>query len=569
MLPSWRVARVSESPLIRAATFQVAGYLVEPSLLRVSGQGKDARLEAKAMQVLVYLAAQSGRVVSRSELEEQLWPGRIVTEDSVTSTISKLRRVFADDARRPRVIETVPKTGYRLIGEVTDVRTLGDAEGIPASSAAPPGGRGRRRGARWFAGGAAGLLLLFGGWGLLERVGSPPENPAVAVLPFENLGAAPEQDYFANGITADLITDLSKLSGLLVIAPGFSPADGSTGTVQRRTSAGTDVDYLVVGSVQRLGDRLRINVQIIEAAVERALWGERYDGLIDDIFAVQDRLTEAVTAALKVELSPRERELLAKRPTASVVAYDHYLRGLEEHGGRSQVQNLAARDHFETAIGLDPAFARAYAGLAMTHSRDAIDGWTTTPTRSLAVAEELAKKAVEMDPALPQVHFVTGQVALFQDRHLAAIEATERAVAVNRNYADAYALLAWIMNYAGRPDEAFSALERAMSLNPRPPASYLEILGEIRFVQGRFDDAALTFQRVLSVNPGYTRARMWNAAALASAGLMEEAEWEAAELLAESPGFALNRLESAFPFKDPRMLDSVLDGLRKAGLPEY
>jgi len=559
---------MSESPLIREAPFRVAGYLVEPSLHRVSGQGREARLEAKAMQVLVYLAAQSGRVVSRSELEEQLWPGRIVTEDSVTSTISKLRRVFGDDARRPRVIETVPKTGYRLISKVTPIPASDDAEGIPASSSAPPGGWARRRSVRWFVGVVVGLLLLVGAWGLLELVGSLPAKPAVAVLPFENLGATPEQDYFANGITADLITDLSKLSGLLVIAPGSAPVDG-TGAAQRQTSAGMDPDYLVVGSVQRLGDRLRINVQIIESDVERALWGERYDGRIGDVFEVQDRLTEAVTAALRVELSPRERLLLAKRPTASVVAYDHYLRGFQEHGGRSQAQNLAARDHFETAIGLDPAFARAYAGLAMTHSRDAIDGWTTTPSRSLALAEELANKAAEMDPALPQVHFVAGQIALFQGRHLAAIEATERAVAQNRNYADAYALLAWIMNYAGRPDEASSALERAMSLNPRPPASYLEILGEIRFVQGRFRDAASTFERVLAVNPGYTRARMWNAAALASAGLMGEAEWEAAELLAVSPGFALNRLESAFPFKDPRMLDSVLDGLRKAGLPEY
>ena len=555
---------MSEISLPKAGTFLVAGYLVEPSILRVSGHGKEARLEAKAMQVLLYLVEHAGRVVSRVELEGELWPGRIVTEDSVTNAISKLRRVFGDDARRPRVIETVPKSGYRLIGEVTPIDTSGDAGRMSARPAAPSGRKWRTS---WFIGAVAALLLLMTAWWLLERDGALAAKPAVAVLPFENLGATPAQDYFANGITADLITDLSKLSGLLVFAPDSAHTGDAAEDGRREIFRGPNLDYLVVGSVQRLGERLRINVQIIEVSIERTLWGERYDGLVNDVFELQDRLTAAVTAALKVELSPQERVILAKRPTASVVAYDHYLRGFEEHGGRSEVQNLSARAHFEKAIELDPAFARAYVGLAMTHSRDAIDGWTMTPSRSLEVAESLAKKAVGMDPSLPQVHFVTGQVALFQRRHLAAIEAAERAIAADHNYADAYALLAWTLNYAGRPDDALPTLERAMTLHPRPPASYLEILGEIRFAQGRYEEASSTFQRVLAINPSYTRARMWNAAALARAGSLGEAEWEAAELLAASPEFALDRLERAFPFKNPRTLDVLLDGLRKAGLP--
>ena len=566
---------MNSKALNTAAPLEVAGCRVEPSILRVTRAGEHARLEFKTMQVLVYLVEHAGRVVSRGELEERLWPGRIVTEDAVTNTIAKLRRVFGDDARHPRVIETVPRIGYRLIAQVMPIGEVDEQGRASSISTIHAEKRGWRPSASWVAGAFLVLLLLVGAWGFLGKDGTPPDQtvplsgkPAVAILPFENLGASPEQDYFANGITADLITDLSKVSGLLVIAPGsvFAYKDSEAGP--REISVELDVDYVVLGSVQRLEDRLRVNVQLIEASVERALWGERYDAAMDDIFEVQDRLTTAVIAALKIELAPTERAILAKRPTASIAAYDHYLRGLEDHGHRSKEQNLSARDHFQRAMELDPSFARAYAGLALTHSRDAIDGWTATPSRSLEQAADLADKAAEMDPSLPQVHFVSGQVDLFRRRHVQAIEATQRAIRVDPNYADAYALSAWILNYAGRPDKALASMEKAMRLNPRPTGSYLEVLGEIRFAQGRYDKSIFLFERVLDINPNYTRARMWIAAALAHAGSRYRAEWEATELLVLSPDFTLTRLEFAFPFKDPRKLDALLDGLRKAGLTD-
>ncbi len=564
----------NERLLNQTGPFQVAEYCVEPSSLRVTLDGAEVRLEAKTMLVLLYLAEHAGRVVSRAELERELWPGRIVTEDSVTNAIAKLRRIFSDDAHNPRVIETVPKSGYRLIAEVGPIDAAAEGGGvrlIPTPSAEP---QARRPRAPYITGIVAVLVLLVVFWRVRDgveiapgRTGPLSDKPAVAVMPFENLGATPEQDYFANGITSNLITDLSKLEGLLVIAPGSVFAYKGSTAGPRQISAELDVDYVVVGSVQRQATTLRINVQLIEARVDRALWGERYTGLLTDVFDMQDQLASGVIAALQVELAPAERASLANRPTASVAAYDHYLRGLEDHGSRTEAQNLSARGHFEQAIELDPGFARAYAGLALTHSRDAIDGWTATPSRSLEVAAQLADKAARMDPLLPQVHFVTGQVDLFRRRHEQAIAAAQRAIAVDSNYADAYALLAWTLSYAGRPGRALSALEKAMRLNPRPPASYLEILGEIRFVQGRYGESASTFQRVLDINPGYTRARMWNAAALARAGSMDAAAWEATELLVANPNSALARLEFAFPFKDPRTLDTLFDALRDAGLP--
>jgi TolB-like protein/DNA-binding winged helix-turn-helix (wHTH) protein/Tfp pilus assembly protein PilF len=555
-----------------AAPFEVAGCRVEPSILRVTRAGEHTRLESKAMQVLVYLVENAGRVVSRGELEEHLWPGRIVTEDAATNAIAKLRRVFGDDARHPRVIETVPKIGYRLIAQVMPIGEVDEPDRASSNIRIHTDRKGWRPSAIWVAGMFL-ILLLVGAWEFLGRDETPPGGPgplsgkpAVAILPFENLGASPEQDYFANGVTADLITDLSKVSGLLVIAPGSVFAYKDSGARPRQVSAELDVDYVVLGSVQRSGDRLRVNVQLIEARDERALWGERYDGAMSDIFEVQDKITAAVIGALEIELAPTEQAVLARRPTASIAAYDHYLRGLEDHGHRTKDQNLSAREHFRRALDLDPSFARAYAGLALTHSRDAIDGWTATPSRSLEQAAALADKAAEMDPSLPQVHFVTGQVDLFRRRHVPAIEAAQRAIRVDPNYADAYALSAWILNYAGRPDKALVSMEMAMRLNPRPTASYLEVLGEIRFTQSRYDESVSIFERVLDINPNYTRARMWIAAALAHAGSRDRAEWEATELLVLSPDFTLTRLEFAFPFKDPLKLDALLDGLRKAGL---
>ncbi len=567
---------LSERSPTQARSFEIAGWRVEPPSLRVTIDGEETRLEAKVMLVLVYLAEHAGRVVSRSELEEQLWPGRVVTEDSVTKAIAKLRRVFGDDAHDPRVIETVPKSGYRLIAEVTPVIETDEEAAASSRQAASTRRRDRRPRLPWVLGGLAILILvLIATRAFWQRATESPASsqplsgaPAVAVLPFQNLGEAPEEDYFANGITADLITDLSKAQGLLVIAPGSAISSTNGGARPGRVSAALDVDYVIVGSVQRQETDLRINVQVIVARTERALWGERYSGRVSDLFEIQDRLAAAVIAALNLELAPSAQENLASRPTASVAAYDHYLRGLEDHGTRDEDQNLSARAEFERAITLDPSFARAYAGLALTYARDAIDGWTPAPSRSLSLAAENAAKAVSLDPSIPQAYFATGEIALFQRRHLEAIAAAERAIAVHPNYADAYALLAWTLNYAGRSNKAETALENAMRLNPRPPASYLEILGEIRFAQGRYDESAAAFQRVLAINPGYTRARLWNAAALARVGHQDRAEWEAAELLIGSPDLAIKRLSFAFPFKDARTLDILVDALRKAGVPE-
>lgn len=564
---------MTEKPLTETTPFEVDGNSVDPAGLRVTVGGSEIRLEAKAMQVLIYLVEQAGRVVSRAELEEHIWPGRVVTEDSVIKAIAKLRRVFRDDARKPQIIETLPKSGYRLIAQVTRANQRAwRTDAVLETRMRPPF---RKRGTvlKWIAAVGLTVLVLLVFLSALNR-NSPDASlpsrtharPSVAVIPFGNLGRMPEDDYFANGITADLITDLSKIKRLLVIAPQTAFAYRDSGADPALIPADLDVDYLVTGSVQRLQQALRINVRLIQARGSQALWGERYVGKLSDVFAMQDEVTTAVVAALQIQLAPDEQKRLASRSTISIAAYDAYLRGLETHGRRSEAQNLVARRHFEEAVALDPQFARAYAGLALTYSREAIDGWTSDPSNSLEQAARYADKAASMDSSLPQVHFVTGQIRLFQRRHTEAVAAAERAIEVNPNYADAFALLAWTLNYAGRPEKAILVLNMAMRLNPRPPASYLEILGEIYFAQGRYKDATNTFQNVLDINPAYLRARLWNAASLIRAKSRDLAEWEINEVLAASPHLTLAHLAFAFPFKDPRVQESVLSALRDASL---
>lgn len=566
----------TNAQLSTAKPFRVAAFDVEPSALRIGIDGRTVRLEPKTMQVLVYLAENAGRVISRAELEENLWQGRVVTEDALTASISKLRRAFEDNAREPRIIETLPKTGYRLIADVrwSDDGPVGSlAQGTAGSSKA------QRLSPR------AGLLLLLAGlvgittWLMARQcshelievslpTGVLEGKPSVAILPFENLGKDLEQDYFANGITMSVITAMSRVSGLLVIAPGsvFTYRESDTGT--RQISRELNADYVIRGSVQRQAGRVRVNVQLIDGTSERALWAKRFDKEWDDVFRLQDHIVAELVKALRIELTPGERDALTQRPTTDIQAYDLFLKGLEEYGRRSPEGNRAARDYFQQVIELDPGFARAVAGLALVYSREAVDGWSADPSRSLERAADLASTAKKINPAIPQVHFVAGQVALFHHEHAAAIEAAKEAIRLSPNYADAYALLAWILNYAGEPEEALEVLGTAVRLNPVMPASYSEMLGEIRFQQGNYAEAMAAFNRALQINPSHMRARMWLIAVLVHTNALEEAQWQTEELLQWIPNFSLQRLRYAFPFRDRSMEKKLLESLHQAGLPE-
>ena len=558
----------------RTIPFKVGDWTVDPAANRLFRGDREVRVEPKAMRVLSYLAERRGEVVSRHDLEAHVWTGMVVTDDAVTNTVIKLRKALGDKARDPTYIETIAKSGYRLIAEISVVATPEGptAAATHASTGMPPHGQ-----PSWSKILIIGLLVLSGTLVFWFTAGPPGSNPGpaaqtpstgpvVAVLPFENLSADPDQDYFSDGITEDLITDLSKITGLRVVARNSVFAyKGSTETEQQ-IGADLRARYIVKGSVRRAEERLRINVRLTDAKDGSNRWAERYDREISDIFRLQDEITRRVVSALRVTLSSDDRQRLLRKYTASVEAYDLFLHGLDHYGRRSGEDNALAKEFFERAIAIDPGFARAYAGLALTYTINAVNGWGATLEQSLTQAEALVSKAQELDADLPQVHFVTGEVAMYRGKHTAALDEVARAIELKPSYADAYALLGWVLHFAGRPQEGLMAMERAIELNPNVPGAYRMVQGALRYELEEFAEAVQMLELAVEGNPNYQLARVFLAAAHAAAGHQEEANWQISEILMLNPDFSLADVERGAPFRDPIYRERFLRDLNRAGL---
>ena len=505
-----------------------------------------------------------------ARLEALAESGGICISDVVYRSVHGKVELRFDDLGEQRVKNIAePVRSYR-------VRLEPGAPGTPAKPHQPSH-------PRWVAGLAALVLLLaagVAGWRLYlgpllqerafaQEVALPlPDKPSIAVLPFANMSGDPAQDYFSDGITESVITDLSQVSGLFVIARNTAFTYKGRPVNVPEIGRELGVRYVLEGSVQRAADRVRITAQLIDAATGFHVWADRYDSELEDVFALQDEVTGRIVSALEVELTEGERDSLEQRYTDNLEAYDLFLRGLENYWQFSASSTEEARAYFEQAIELDPDFALAYANLAMTYSGL---GGNLAAIDEVALhgrAFALAQRAVELDDALPQVHLLLANVHQQRREHVRAIESVEQAIALDPNYADAYALRGDILNSVGDPAAALKSLEQAIRLNPRFPFAYLNIRGEAHFMLGRYDDAIEAFQEALDRNPNNTWARLLLAASYVAAGRMADAEWQVAELLVADPEMTLDRVPNLIPYKNPADLEPLLGGLRRAGLPE-
>ena len=391
-----------------------------------------------------------------------------------------------------------------------------------------------------------------------------PDKPSIAVLPFTNMSGDPEQEYFSDGMTEDLITDLSKLSGLFVIARNSVFSYKGKAVEVREVSRKLGVRYLVEGSVRKAGNRVRINAQLVDTTTGGHVWAERYDRELQDIFALQDEVTQKIVFALKVMLTPEEQTRFRQAPTDNLDAYDALLRG-QAYMWRSREANVQARQLFEQAIALDPQYAAAYAVLSWTYFVEWGFQWSQDP-QLLAQAFAVAQRAVGLDDSLPLAHTMLGVAYLWQKQHEQAIAEGERAIALGPNYADGYAWLGSTYNVAGRPEEAIEVVQQAMRLNPHEPFYYLAILGSTYRMMGRHEEAIAALKTVLCRNPNYVPAHVQLVAAYSELGQEAEARAGAAEILRLSPNFSLESVKQRLPYKDQAALEHYLDGLRKAGL---
>jgi DNA-binding winged helix-turn-helix (wHTH) protein/TolB-like protein/Tfp pilus assembly protein PilF len=486
--------------------------------------GETVRIEPKAMEVLMVLAQHAGEVISREKLLADVWAGVVVGDEALTQSIIKLRRAFGDNPRAPAYIETISKRGYRLIARV--------GSAAPAEAAAAPT---RRRG-RWAAVAAAVVLALgaaaayFGQSVLPVPSAAPDAEPlTLTVLPFETVGPGVEQNHLARGISSDLMTDLSSLSGLRLI------------------TAPTGARYVVSGSVQREGETLRINIRLADVRTGEQVWSQRVERPFGDLFAIQSEITHSVMQHLPGKISDAERRRLAKRHTDSLEAYDYFLRGQAKFLVRRTEENRQARAFYAKALELDPKFARAYAGLAMTHAMDYRYQGAAAPSGELDRALELAESARLIDPEIPEVYWALGFVHTQSRRHQQAIQALQKAIELNRSYADAYALMGGIYTYVGEPARSIPLLRTALRLNPDGGYLYYLLLGRAYLFENDAQQALINLREALARNPDDVETRVYLAAALVAGGDRPAAEWEADLIRAYEQGFSAQHWLKTYP----------------------
>jgi adenylate cyclase len=422
--------------------------------------------------------------------------------------------------------------------------------------------------------GALVLAVLLGagvwaGWRWLrppESAGLPlPDRPSVAVLPFSNLSQDPTQEYFSDGVTEDLITGLSKVSGLFVIARNSAFTYKGKPVKVREVSRDLGVRYVLEGGVQRAGSRVRITAQLVDATTGYHIWAERYDREVRDIFAVQDEVTQQIVRALAVKLTENEKTRIGRAPTGVLEAYDLVLRGKDARQRTTREGNAEARRLFVKALDLDPEYALAYAGLGWTHLQSWQFLWTTD-RESLARARELSERAIALDNTLANAYQLLAQIHLWQKEHDRAIALAERAVALAPNDADGYETLAEILGWSGRPEESIGSIRHAMRLNPHYPFFYLWTLGHAYYLTERRQEALDTFGSIVRQNPNFLPAHAYRAVLLSELGRESEGRkaWEKAGHL--SPGVSMPNLRERLPYRRAADLDRLLTGAHRVGM---
>jgi TolB-like protein len=478
---------------------------------------------SRGLALLKTLVQAEGKVVTRSELMDAAWSNASVEESNLTVQIAALRKCLGASADSDEWIMTVPRIGYRFAGALRV-----DKEVPVASTSHAP--------------------LL-----------APVQNPSIAVLPFNNMSSDPEQDYFAEGLSEDLITDLSKVPGLLVIARNSSFAYGGKPLDIRLVARELNVRYIVEGSVRRAADRVRINAELIDATDNSHLWADRFDRDLADIFAIQDEVVGTIVRTL-ADVLPTAPPVLRRRST-NIEAYDLFVRA-RPLVTRSPDGNRSAQPLLERAVKIDPGFAEAYAWLAMSFHFGWMY-WGQPPYHAEALAA--AQRAVSLEPKNADGHMTLGYLRAYEFKLAEGVAEFETTLRLNPNHADAWALFADLRVLEGKPNDAVECAKNAFRLNPHPPSHYYWLLGWAEYAARRYHDAVETLRHEAARGTGSQRIL---AGALAQLGRVEESREVAAEFLITVPHFSVRQWASTQPFRHEADLQHFIEGYVKSGLPK-
>jgi TolB-like protein/Tfp pilus assembly protein PilF len=497
----------------------------------------------QVFDLLLYLIQNRERVVSKDDVLDAVWSGRIVSESTLTSHINAVRKAIGDNGDEQRLVRTIARKGFRFVGEIREGRAS-DGQNSPTMQPVK-----------------------------VDEAPAPalPDKPSIAVLAFQNLSGDPEQEYFADGVVEDIITALSRMRWLFVIARNSSFTYKGRAVDVKQIGRELGVRYVLEGSVRKLANRVRITGQLIDATTGAHLWAERFEGTLDDIFELQDQVAASVVGAIAPQLERAEIERAKRKPTENLNAYDYYLRGTANlHQGTREAIGEAL-SLFEKAIELDADFASAYAMAAWCYFWRKVNGWMIDPPQEVAEGARLARRAVELGRddavALTRSGHALGHLAADLDGGIALLD---RAVMLNPNLAAAWFLGGFLRVWHGETDSAIEHFGRAMRLSPLDPEIYRMQAGMAmaHLFAGRFDAASSWAEKASRDLPSFLMVVGIVAASHALAGRTDEAQRAMDHLRELDPALRISNLRDWLPIHRPEDLAIFADGLRRAGLPE-
>lgn len=535
--------------------------------------GDEVALRPKTFGVLRHLVENAGMLVSKEQLFAAVWPNLVITDDTLVQSIGELRRALGDDGGR--LIRTIPRRGYRFESRVSAVSTMGESQAEAEPVAVPPAipePQPPRMRIGLLASLALAVVLGFGAlwFGIDDRFTTrgrePSAKPAIAVLAFVDHSDEPGREYFADGLTQDIINALGRFSALTVVSWNAVLPYKNKASRPEEVGRRLAVAYMVEGSVRRIGERVRVSAQLVDTRHGQVLWSARFDEALADVFALQDRITAEVVGALAMRVTQIEQRRVLAKPTASLEAYDYVLRARPALLRPTRADIAEARALLRRAVELDPNYAAAHAALSETYYIATSMGWAESPTAFMDRAEKSALKALSLDHSEVRARVILGRIHIFHQRYKEAEAEIERAIAINPNDARSLAGRGNILMWLGRTDAAIEALERAQRIDPDLSPIDRFALGLAYYLKRRYGAAIEQAELNLRDSAGANFSRVVLAAAYAQHGRAGDAARVAAEVRRTDPTF--DPQEFGTKFLSPADLEHLREGLRKAGLRE-